>query len=45
MHNKTRGMVGSSVTPMMAQYLAIKAAHKDALMFSRLGDLSEMIFY
>ncbi len=34
----------SSVTPMMAQYLEIKAAHPDALLFYRMGDFYEMFF-
>ena len=34
----------SSVTPMMAQYLEIKEAHKDALLFYRMGDFYEMFF-
>ena len=33
-----------TVTPMMAQYLAIKAAHPDALLFYRMGDFYEMFF-
>ncbi|MEM6340793.1 MAG: DNA mismatch repair protein MutS, partial [Pseudomonadota bacterium] len=31
-------------TPMMAQYLEIKAAHADALLFYRMGDFYEMFF-
>lgn len=27
-----------SATPMMAQYLEIKSAHPDALLFYRMGD-------
>ncbi len=34
----------SSVTPMMAQYLEIKEAHTDALLFYRMGDFYEMFF-
>ena len=34
----------SAVTPMMAQYLEIKAEHKDALLFYRMGDFYEMFF-
>ena len=30
------------VTPMMAQYLAIKAAHPDCLLFYRMGDFYEL---
>lgn len=33
-----------AVTPMMAQYLEIKAAHPDALLFYRMGDFYEMFF-
>jgi DNA mismatch repair protein MutS len=33
-----------TVTPMMAQYLEIKAAHPDALLFYRMGDFYEMFF-
>ncbi|WP_242464835.1 DNA mismatch repair protein MutS, partial [Rhodospirillum rubrum] len=32
------------VTPMMAQYLAVKAAHPDCLLFYRMGDFYEMFF-
>ncbi len=31
-------------TPMMAQYLSIKAEHPDALLFYRMGDFYEMFF-
>ncbi|MBM7552666.1 DNA mismatch repair protein MutS [Thalassobacillus pellis] len=31
-------------TPMMQQYLSIKAQHKDAFLFFRLGDFYEMFF-
>ncbi len=34
----------STVTPMMAQYLEIKEAHSDALLFYRMGDFYEMFF-
>ena len=37
-------IAGSAVTPMMAQYLEIKAAHADALLFYRMGDFYEMFF-
>lgn len=33
-----------NVTPMMAQYLEIKALHPDALLFYRMGDFYEMFF-
>ncbi|MCV2876021.1 DNA mismatch repair protein MutS [Rhodobacteraceae bacterium XHP0102] len=32
------------VTPMMAQYLAVKERHADALLFYRMGDFYEMFF-
>jgi len=34
----------AQVTPMMAQYLEIKARHADALLFYRMGDFYEMFF-
>ncbi|AHM03445.1 DNA mismatch repair protein MutS [Roseibacterium elongatum DSM 19469] len=34
----------AQVTPMMAQYLEIKAQHSDALLFYRMGDFYEMFF-
>ena len=34
----------TTVTPMMAQYLEIKAAHPDAILFYRMGDFYEMFF-
>jgi DNA mismatch repair protein MutS len=33
-----------TVTPMMAQYLAIKRTHPDCLLFYRMGDFYEMFF-
>ncbi|MFK7875005.1 MAG: DNA mismatch repair protein MutS [Paracoccaceae bacterium] len=33
-----------TTTPMMAQYLEIKQAHPDALLFYRMGDFYEMFF-
>jgi len=33
-----------AATPLMAQYLAVKAQHKDCLVFFRLGDFYEMFF-
>ncbi|HET9869670.1 MAG TPA: DNA mismatch repair protein MutS, partial [bacterium] len=32
------------LTPMMRQYLEIKRAHKDEMLFFRLGDFYEMFF-
>ncbi len=37
-------MSDDSVTPMMAQYLAIKAQNPGALLFYRMGDFYEMFF-
>lgn len=34
----------ASVTPMMAQFLEIKADHQNALLFYRMGDFYEMFF-
>ena len=34
----------TGVTPMMAQYLAIKGQHPDILLFYRMGDFYEMFF-
>lgn len=33
-----------AVTPMMAQYLELKAGHKDCLLFYRMGDFYELFF-
>ena len=33
-----------TVTPMMAQYLEVKAQHPDALLFYRMGDFYELFF-
>jgi DNA mismatch repair protein MutS len=35
---------GAAATPMMAQYLEIKAAHPDCLLFYRMGDFYELFF-
>ncbi len=37
-------MTDTQTTPMMAQYLAIKAANPGALLFYRMGDFYEMFF-
>ena len=37
-------MSGSKSTPMMQQYLAIKADHQDCLLFYRMGDFYELFF-
>src|SRR3954469_1549677 len=36
--------VSETATPMMAQYLEIKAAHEDYLLFYRMGDFYELFF-
>ncbi len=36
--------MNDSVTPMMAQYLQVKAEHPDALLFYRMGDFYELFF-
>jgi hypothetical protein len=41
--NATGGM-RLAISPMMQQYLEIKEAHKDAVLFFRLGDFYEMFF-
>ncbi len=38
------GLADDTVTPMMAQYLGIKAANPGALLFYRMGDFYEMFF-
>ncbi len=37
-------MPDDTITPMMAQYLEIKAGHPDALLFYRMGDFYELFF-
>ena len=34
----------ADATPMMVQYLALKAAHADYLLFYRMGDFYELFF-
>src|SRR3977135_4358015 len=36
--------VPDAATPMMAQYLEIKSAHEDYLLFYRMGDFYELFF-
>ena len=38
------GVARAGATPMMAQYLEIKAAHPDCLLFYRMGDFYELFF-
>ena len=35
---------GERATPMMEQYISIKAAHPDCLLFYRMGDFYELFF-
>ena len=37
-------VANAAVTPMMAQFLEIKEAHQDALLFYRMGDFYELFF-
>lgn len=41
---EARDGASDKVTPMMAQYLAIKEPHPDALLFYRMGDFYELFF-
>lgn len=36
--------IAAAVTPMMSQYIAIKEAHPDGLLFYRMGDFYELFF-
>jgi DNA mismatch repair protein MutS len=40
--NKRTGSTMTKITPMMQQYLEIKAQHPDALLFYRMGDFYEL---
>ena len=42
-HVVTDGQSGAP-SPLMAQYLEIKAAHADYLLFYRMGDFYELFF-
>jgi len=41
---KTREKPGDAATPMIAQYIEIKAANPDCLLFYRMGDFYELFF-
>ncbi len=41
---KTRDKHGDGATPMIAQYIEIKAANPDCLLFYRMGDFYELFF-
>jgi len=40
--NKTDSDTDAKMTPMMAQYHAVKEAHPDCLLFYRMGDFYEL---
>ena len=40
----TAGVLSDAMTPMMAQYVKIKAAYPDCLLFYRMGDFFELFF-
>src|SRR5258708_36516326 len=42
--NEQTSQEADSVTPLMAQFLEIKAAHADYLLFYRMGDFYELFF-
>ena len=42
--SQTKTNENTAVTPMMAQYLEIKAAYPDCLLFYRMGDFYELFF-
>ena len=42
--DETAPITATAATPMMAQYLEIKRAHADYLLFYRMGDFYEMFF-
>ena len=44
MPDNTSQTIPADATPMMRQYLAIKAAHPDHLLFYRMGDFYELFF-
>ena len=44
MPDSTSQTIPADATPMMRQYLAIKAAHPDHLLFYRMGDFYELFF-
>ncbi|HWL46186.1 MAG TPA: DNA mismatch repair protein MutS, partial [Sphingomonadaceae bacterium] len=43
-HPATPPAEGERVTPMMAQYIEIKTAYPDSLLFYRMGDFYELFF-
>src|SRR6266849_5384342 len=42
--NEHTSQEADTVTPLMAQFLEIKAAHADYLLFYRMGDFYELFF-
>ncbi len=43
-YRREQGEPTERITPMMTQYLAIKAEHRDCLLFYRMGDFYELFF-
>src|ERR1700758_3119541 len=43
-HQEEQPLTSSAPSPMMTQYLRIKAAHPDCLLFYRMGDFYELFF-
>ena len=43
-HKRTSKQAADASTPMISQYLEIKQAHPDVLLFYRMGDFYEMFF-
>ena len=43
-HPEDQPLAHQPPSPMMVQYLSIKAAHSDCLLFYRMGDFYEMFF-
>jgi DNA mismatch repair protein MutS len=43
-HSSAPGEAGSRATPVMEQFIEIKAAHPDCLLFYRMGDFYELFF-
>ncbi|VAW07303.1 DNA mismatch repair protein MutS, partial [hydrothermal vent metagenome] len=41
---KQKAKSDSAVTPMMAQFLALKETHREYLLFYRMGDFYELFF-
>src|ERR1051326_5696977 len=44
MNDRAHTAEAEGATPVMAQYLAVKATHEDSLLFYRMGDFYELFF-